>query len=87
MWPYRTDLRFLGRGTSNQGSSGDQETSPLGDIHSRVLGSQPGASMHLHPFSLPLQLSLTLLPSLLWQGLMPLAMTHPQLLSTQPQPA
>lgn len=40
-------LRFLGRDLRNQGSCGGQEGSPLGDIHSRVLGSQPGARVSL----------------------------------------
>lgn len=80
---------FSGWGLGDQGSRGSQEISPFGDIHSRVLGSQPGASTSLSVLLSsphPSQLSLIFLP-LLWQGLMPLAMTHPQLLSAQVQPA
>lgn len=51
-------LWFLGRDLRNQGSCGGQEGSPFGDIHSRVLGSQPGARVSLSilsafPLALP----------------------------------
>lgn len=72
----------------DQGSRGGQEISPSGDIHSRVLGSQPvPARVCLSSWPPPPpQLSL-IFPPLLWQGPMPLAMTHPPLLSAQVQPA
>lgn len=41
---------FSGWGLGDQGSRGGQEISPFGDIHSRVLGSQPGASTSLSVF-------------------------------------
>lgn len=79
MWPYKPVFRFLGWGVSETEAAMEANRQvPLGDVHS--------VSESVCALALPLQLSQIFL-SLLWQELMPMAMTHPQPLSARVQPA